>query len=318
MNADGTRERKVLVVDDDELTATQLSYLLTQAVPCSCDFAVGASGIAGRPCPEYDVVVTDLRMPGRDGLALLAELKALTPGCEVIIFTGYATLQTAVAAMKLGAADYLPSTDADVSIDCLVRAIRRVIRMCPSARAPGFHRENLIQFFLEQTAIGEERTEGSSMGSLPPGLALEYAVKLLLESCPGFQTTWHRVRATAEEHDVVCLNAAEHPFWRRQGPIILVECKDGRKEPIGADARSRFEEKIRCRQGQSTVGIFVSCAGFTRTFLSSSAKTPVPGGPPPVIVTIDGEGLAAWRGSFDRLSWLTDRALGNVLRTQLL
>ena len=53
------------------------------------------------------IVVTDIRLPGRDGLSLLRELKRLDPALPVIVITGHGDVQTAVVAMRAGAADFL-------------------------------------------------------------------------------------------------------------------------------------------------------------------------------------------------------------------
>jgi len=56
---------------------------------------------------EFDIVITDLKMPGKDGIGVLEEVKKNSPGTEVILMTAYATAQTAVEAMQKGAYDYL-------------------------------------------------------------------------------------------------------------------------------------------------------------------------------------------------------------------
>ncbi len=56
---------------------------------------------------RFDIVVTDIRMPGMDGISLLKEAKALDPAPEVIVITGHGTLETAVEAIRLGAYDYV-------------------------------------------------------------------------------------------------------------------------------------------------------------------------------------------------------------------
>jgi DNA-binding NtrC family response regulator len=56
---------------------------------------------------EFDIVITDLKMPGKDGIAVLDEVKKSAPETEVILMTAYATAQTAIEAMRKGAYDYL-------------------------------------------------------------------------------------------------------------------------------------------------------------------------------------------------------------------
>ncbi|MHC4237131.1 MAG: response regulator, partial [Planctomycetota bacterium] len=56
---------------------------------------------------EYDVILTDIRMPGLDGITLLKEIKNKNPNQAVIVMTAFGTVETAIEAMKLGAFDYL-------------------------------------------------------------------------------------------------------------------------------------------------------------------------------------------------------------------
>lgn len=303
---------RLLVLDDDESAARELCYLLSQSVTCHAEPCAKPSAAVRQILENtYDLVVTDLKMPGRDGLAVLAEIKALSPRCEVIVLTAYSSMRSAIASIKLGAVDYIVRDAGPTWFKQLVQASRRTLRIRPSGRAPGFHRENLIHFFLERVGGGEVPGD-ETYGHFPAGLALEYGVKLLLESCDGFETTWHRRRTASEEHDIVGLNQVKHGFWERQGSIVLVECKDYGNSRPGANERGRFEEKIRNRIGQSTVGIFVSPSGFAKTFTQPALRVPVPGGPPPIIITIDDEALQAWRNAFDRLAWLTERAVASI------
>ncbi len=67
----------------------------------------GDAGIQKFNKGEFDIVITDLKMPGKDGIAVLDEVKKIAPETEVILMTAYATAQTAVEAMRKGAYDYL-------------------------------------------------------------------------------------------------------------------------------------------------------------------------------------------------------------------
>lgn len=302
----------VLVIDDQEVVAKSIANHLAKSVPCLARHTKDPKAAVGDAKGEkYDLVVTDLRMPGRDGLAVLAEIKVLAPHCEVIVLTVRGSMSSAIEAMKLGAIEYIDrEKNSDTYLDVATEAVRCALRFRPSARAPGYHRENLILFLLGR--IGKPKaTRGEVFGQFPPGLALEYTSKLLLESCAGFESTWHSFRTSNEENDLVCLNQSDHPFWRRQGLVILVECKDYGKKKPGDNERGRLERKILRRGGQSTVGIFISKSGFAKTFFTKPT-TPVPGGGLPIIIPVDGEELWSWVEAVDRLGWITERAVTAV------
>lgn len=98
---------RILVVDDEEVV--RLSHIRTLA-SIHCDVAVVADGsealleMQRRPA---DVVLLDLRMPGMDGMVVLKEIKQRWPETEVVMITGYASVETAKEAVRLGAFDYL-------------------------------------------------------------------------------------------------------------------------------------------------------------------------------------------------------------------
>jgi two-component system response regulator RegA len=98
----------VLVVDDDEVFRTRLARALEDrglAVMVAGDHA-SALQEARRESPELAIV--DLKMPGRSGLDVVRDLRALDVGTRVVVLTGYGSIATAVEAIKLGALHYLP------------------------------------------------------------------------------------------------------------------------------------------------------------------------------------------------------------------
>src|SRR5262245_58912542 len=98
---------RVLVIDDQEDHAKAVAESL-QRVGYEC--AIATSGSAGAKKIEkedFDVVLTDLRMEGLDGLAILRKAKQEQPDAEVVVITGHGDVKTAVQAIKEGAAHYL-------------------------------------------------------------------------------------------------------------------------------------------------------------------------------------------------------------------
>ena len=115
------RAATVLVVDDDDRLRETLAILLSalghEAVPAA-DVGSACAAIETR---DLDLVISDLRLPGGSGLDVLDAAQRLRPGTPVILLTAFGTVDTAVAAMQRGAADYLlkpfDTTELEVRID---------------------------------------------------------------------------------------------------------------------------------------------------------------------------------------------------------
>jgi len=97
----------ILVVDDDE--AVRLSYQRSlQAAHCNVEAVFnGEDALQALQHKCFDVVLLDLRMPGMDGMSVLKAIKRSWPNSEVVVITGYPTVETAKEAVRLGAYDYL-------------------------------------------------------------------------------------------------------------------------------------------------------------------------------------------------------------------
>jgi DNA-binding NtrC family response regulator len=100
-------QARVLVVDDDEVVRRSYQRSL-QTVRCDVEaVASGEDALRAVEQHPYDVLLLDLRMPGMDGLSVLKAVKAASPESEVIVITGYPTIESAKEAVQLGACDYL-------------------------------------------------------------------------------------------------------------------------------------------------------------------------------------------------------------------
>ncbi len=98
---------RILVADDEEGIREFIADALSldhHAVEQAADGRAAARALDQR---AFDVVITDLKMPGMDGMALLRKLRAEQPEVEVVVLTAHGTVDTAVEAMKLGAFEYL-------------------------------------------------------------------------------------------------------------------------------------------------------------------------------------------------------------------
>jgi DNA-binding NtrC family response regulator len=99
---------RILITDDQEIMRDSLASILVREgheVVASGDPAVGLSKLQGPQ--RFDLLITDLKMPKMTGIELLAESKKIRPEMPVVLMTAFATVNTAVEAMKLGAYDYI-------------------------------------------------------------------------------------------------------------------------------------------------------------------------------------------------------------------
>lgn len=116
----------VLVVDDESAIRYSITKTL-QRVGYQVDSAAsGEEALEMITRQNYDVILTDIRMPGISGVELLARVRESAPEAIVILLTGYASLDTAVESLRLGAHDYLikPSSSQDIR-DSVARGIER-------------------------------------------------------------------------------------------------------------------------------------------------------------------------------------------------
>jgi two-component system response regulator FixJ len=117
---------KVYVVDDDEAMRDSLQFLLGSADFGVTLFETASSFLDALPALDYGCVVSDVRMPGIDGIELLQHLKASNVKFPVIIMTGHGDVPLAVEAMKLGAVDFLEKPfDDDLLIAMVETGLKR-------------------------------------------------------------------------------------------------------------------------------------------------------------------------------------------------
>lgn len=98
---------KILVVDDQRNMRTTLSMMLRDAGYDVDEAADGAEACDRVLAETYDLVLTDLKMGGRDGMDVLRHVKQEAPLTEVIVMTAYGTIESAVEAIRIGAHDYI-------------------------------------------------------------------------------------------------------------------------------------------------------------------------------------------------------------------
>jgi len=102
-----TSTTRILVVDDEALIRKSFCRALRDEGFVVESAANGEEALEKFGAGQFDLVITDLRMPGIDGMALLREVKKRKPTVEVVVLTGYGSIQNAVAAIREGAFNYV-------------------------------------------------------------------------------------------------------------------------------------------------------------------------------------------------------------------
>jgi DNA-binding NtrC family response regulator len=143
---------KVLVIDDEQIVLDSVRRILEaegMAVNAALNSGEGLAAAVGRP---FDIVLSDIRMPEIGGMKVLRDIKRAKPALPVVLITGYATVSSAVQAMKLGAADYIekPFTP-DALISAVLRALESSRKGLPEDQSI-IHRDEVVRV-LERAAV---------------------------------------------------------------------------------------------------------------------------------------------------------------------
>lgn len=138
---------KILLIDDEKQLGLSLkSYMHDDGIELDVAFD-GKSGIQKLEEESYEAVVTDLRMPGLDGMHVLSWIRDERPGVPVIMISAHGEIQDAVTAMKLGAQDYLIKPfDPDELVLRLKKAVesRRVMQKLQAGLATDYEAVGMI------------------------------------------------------------------------------------------------------------------------------------------------------------------------------
>jgi DNA-binding response OmpR family regulator len=134
-----TPPRRILVIDDEEVVHASLRKILSRlgfAVDAVLTAQAGLDRLANE---RYDLVITDLIMPGMNGIELLNELQERGTRPPILMITGYPTIRTAVQALRLGAMDYIakPYTRKE-----LLAPVKRALRLEGGGNAPLAQRQS--------------------------------------------------------------------------------------------------------------------------------------------------------------------------------
>lgn len=125
---------RIAIIDDEQRMVDIITMLLSRKGYAPTGFAIAESAIAAMEEQPFDLVLTDLRMPGMDGIEVLERMRAIDDEVPIILMTAYADVKTALAAMKAGAFDYVQKPFDNTELDALITRALEVTRLARENR----------------------------------------------------------------------------------------------------------------------------------------------------------------------------------------
>lgn len=161
-----TQSRKVLVVDDDAVVGHSINRVLTGQGYQVREAVSGIEALEALGHQRYDMVFTDIRMPGMDGLDMAARMKKNYPEMPVVIITGYGTQESEKKANDLGLAGFLRKP---LSPDTIIENAERVLREKDETKEA----IRLSALALMPTAAATETATATTAAAAIPAPAVE-------------------------------------------------------------------------------------------------------------------------------------------------
>ncbi len=112
---------RILIIDDNRDFADTLKTQLAELGYEACAVYGGSQGVEAYLAGDYALVITDLSMPGLDGMDVLEAILAQDPKATILMVTGYGTIENAVKAIKLGAFDFIPKPFKLTELEVIIR-----------------------------------------------------------------------------------------------------------------------------------------------------------------------------------------------------
>jgi DNA-binding NtrC family response regulator len=198
--------QRILIVDDEPDMVDNCARILRRA-GYRCLTAVDPHrAISLLESERPDLLLTDLKMPGIDGLALLRRAKELDSALPVVVITAFATVESAVAAIKDGAFDYLPK---NFSVDELTIVVERALRQRRLALENRHLREQLQTTFALENVIGSSPAMTHVFELVKKAARSEANILVVGESGTGKELIARAIHANSP---------------RAAGPFVPVDC----------------------------------------------------------------------------------------------
>lgn len=227
---------KMLIIDDEPLMRITLQDSLVGEGYEVVAAETGRKGVDLLRKNQWDIIITDLKLPDLEGIEILKEAKSLNPSTEVILITAYGSIDSAVSAMKEGASDYLTKP---FSMDELLLIIKRLLRM------KQLEEENIQLRKKVEERFGLEGLVGKS--------SQMQGIYELIETVSQTDTTVLIYGESGTGKEMVA-NAIHLQSPRKNGPFIKVNCSALPETLLETELfgheRGAFTGAIRQRKGR--------------------------------------------------------------------
>ncbi len=247
---------KILVVDDEPGMLEVLSTLLRQEGHEVVPTLSGEKALEIIGEQPFDLVITDIKMEPVDGMDVLRAAKRADPGFAVIVITAYATVETAVEAMKLGAYDYVGKP---FKVDELKLTVERALTYQSAIRENTFLREQLKQKYRFENIVGNSGPMQRVYELMEKVARTDSTVLILGESGTGKE---------------LVARALHFNSRRKDGPFVAINC--------GALPESLLESELFGHVKGAFTGAAVDKKGLFQVadggtiFLDEIGSTPLP------------------------------------------
>ncbi len=226
----------ILVVDDDRAIRESLNSLLSDKGYDVLTVEDGHQAIDAVRQREWDVAMVDLKMPGIDGLEVLREVTKMSPNTKVIIITGYATVESAVEAMKQGAVDYIAKP---FTVDELLIRLEKTLENVRLLHENIYLREQLNERYKFNNILGKSDV-------------MQDIFRLIEKVAPTDSTIL--IRGESGTGKELIARAIHHHSLRRNEKFIAVDC--------GALPETLFESELFGHVKGSFTGAVVTKRGL--------------------------------------------------------
>jgi two-component system response regulator AtoC len=249
-------KERILVVDDEEDMLENCSRILDRLGYEALLESDGGKGVVRFEQEHPVVTLTDLRMPGMDGLEVLRTIRRIDPEALVILFTAFATVETAVEAVKEGAFDYIPKP---FSADQLQLVIERALTQRRLLEENRRLREQLTETYRFENIVGRSRPMAQVFDLIKKVAASEANILVVGES------------GTGKELIARCIHANSHRAARAFVPVDCASLPEHLLESeLFGHERGAFTGAIATRRG-----LFEEANGGT-SFLDEVGDIPLP------------------------------------------